>query len=151
MEASLAIALVGVGASVSSALATLYVARRGGTFRKRSLDLLIGGERIVDGGAVTVVWGRPPNEGVAFTSLAFQLKNRGHDTVDDIVVTTVVPTVLGGFSEQEKGKPNIKFEVTRGVDPGTSMKVERIGARDLIHFTIKSIHNQTGMVLEIPL
>jgi hypothetical protein len=150
MDASIAIGLVGLAVGLSSTLATLYVARRGGTFRKRSLDLQIAGQRIGDGESLSVVWGRPSEEGIAHSSLLFLLQNQGAESVDDIVITFVVPTALGAFSDGEKGKPNIELKITRGVDPGSSMKVERVGARQLIHFTLKSLHN-TGVALELPL
>jgi hypothetical protein len=151
MDPSISIGLLSVAVGIGSSLATLFVARRGGTFQRRSIEMRIGGQRLANGRSLTVVCGIPPDQGSALSSLTLQFKNPGEDTVDDIVVAAVTPRALGQFCDQENGKPIVKFEVERGNDPGTFCKVEMIGGRNLFHISIKSIHNLTGMVIEIPL
>lgn len=150
MDASIAIGLTGLVAGFAGTLATLYVARRGGTFRQRSLELRIGGHPLINGTTLSIVWGIPERPS-ALASLLLELKNPGDDTIDDIVIAVVLPRILGAFSDQERGKPNIELNVMRGIDPGTSCKAERVGARDLMHFTVKLLHHLSGMAIEIPL
>jgi hypothetical protein len=150
MDAAIVIGLTGVVAGFASAFATLYVARRGGTFRQRSPALSIGGYSLANGRETTVVYGVPADRGNILSSLMLELSNPGNDTIDDIVLTIVVPHFMGGFFDEEKGKPNVTFSVSRGIDPGTSTKAERVGIHEHLHFTIKSIHSLSGAAIEIP-
>jgi hypothetical protein len=63
----------------------------------------------------------------------------------------IVPSVLAGFYDETKHKANIDVSVTRGVDPGTGFKAERVGPHDYLHVTVKSLNPQRPMLLEVPL